>query len=171
MPAKKGWGPWAAAAGVLLGLATVAVISIRNSSNLPPRLAREDFDAATARWKSAGLKSYDMDVELSGRQRGRIHVEVRNGRPTSMSIDDHVPRRRSTWETWTVDSMFDFVDAELQGREHPAEFFNVSGDATIVQRAAFDAKYGVPSAYQRQILGTPLEISWKVTDFTPLEDQ
>lgn len=156
--------------GAVLGslaclLAFVAVMIARRES-LPP-LTRASYEAALERWHSRGPASYRLDIDLEGRQPGRIHVEVHQGEVTRMTRDGVEPGQKRTWDYWSVPGQFDTLERELEMAANPQASFGAQPGA-VIQQAAFDPTYGYPLHYRRFVLGTDLEVDWKVTHFEPL---
>jgi hypothetical protein len=154
-----------ASLGLLLPLALV--IYFRSAGQLPG-LTSERLAAAESQWRSQGASSYEMDIRIGGRQPGLVHIEVRDGQTTAMTRDGVTPKRRATWDAWSVPSMFDTLEIELAGAANPAKAFGAPADARVIELAEFDPQLGYPRAYQRSILGTTLDMSWQVAQFRPL---
>ena len=80
------------AAGVLVGSATamgmvLVFLILSRGSSAVPEISRADLQAAEEKWDRQGPKSYDMDLEIGGRQPGPVHIEVRQGRVTRMTCN------------------------------------------------------------------------------------
>ncbi|HEX4129715.1 MAG TPA: DUF6174 domain-containing protein [Pirellulales bacterium] len=155
----------AIAAGSLLGLTATAIAVFLLLRNPTPALSRAALDEATERWRRAGVRDYDLDVEILGRQPGLVHLEVRAGNVTAMTRDGRTPGQRRTWEAWTVDNQLATIGDELDHAAEPVRGFGAPPGSQVVQRAAFDPQLGYPRDYQRSVLGTPLEVEWRVTNF------
>jgi hypothetical protein len=151
--------------GTLLAIVGVA-LAVRARDTLPP-LTADGLAAAERHWEEHARNNYDLDVEISGRQSGQIHIEVRLGRATKVTRNGVSPQRR-TWDTWTVPGMFDTLGQELDLAAQPDGAFGQPG-ARAVMRVSFDTELGLPRRYERFVLGTPLEVRWEVTRFQTLE--
>jgi Family of unknown function (DUF6174) len=154
--------------GAVLGLVVAAFVGIvlamwfgRNP--LPP-ITRADLEAAKERWDKNGPTSYNIDLMLGGKRPGPIHVEVRGGEVTAMTRDGVTPSQRRTWVYWTVPEQFETIRADFDSAEAKQPFGAPPGTKTIM-RAEFDPELGYPKKYQRQVLGTDLDVQWEVTRF------
>ncbi len=162
--------PGAWLGGIVLGslaglLGFVALLIMRQESLLP--LSRTAYESAVQRWEAKGPANYKLDLTLQGRQPGQIHIEVHRGEVTAMTRDGVEPRQRRTWDYWSVPGQFDTIDRELEMAADPQASFHAPAGA-VVQQAEFDPTYGYPRRYRRFVLGTDLEIDWKVTHFEVL---
>jgi hypothetical protein len=156
------------ALGMLLGVGLVIAVLFWDSRDTAPRLTETDYDAAVKRWEVRGPKSYNLDLELFGNRPGPVHVEVRDGSVTHMTRDGVEPKRKPTWEYWTVPGQLDTIGQELEKAADPVVGFHAPAGSRVVQRARFDLQYGYPVEYQRIILGSELELRWRVTRFEVL---
>jgi hypothetical protein len=104
---------------VLVGVLVVA-LARREAT---PRLTREAYEAAVARWEKNGPASYNLDLELSGNRPGKIHVEVRDGQVVRMTRDGVEPMQERTWYYWTVPGQFDTIAEELEMARDPRASF------------------------------------------------
>ncbi len=82
-----------------------------------------------------------------------------------MTRDGRTPSQRRTWDAWTVDYQLSTIADELAGASNPARTFGAPADARVVQRAKFDPELGYPIDYQRAVLGTPLDVEWRIVRF------
>lgn len=157
--------------GLLAGLALWSLVcagaAVLLGRNRLPLLTPEALEQARRLWDSTGPASYDIEVQIRGRQPGVVRLTVRNGRVTRMTRDGVVPRQRRTWSAWTVESQFDMLALELEAARRPEAGFAAPPGAQVVQRAEFDPQYGYPRRYQRHVRSTPLEVEWEVVRFTP----
>ena len=151
------------------GIAVLAIVAglilfVRGST---PLVTAESLDAAEQRWRQSGPTDYQMDLTLTGLQAGEIHIEVHHGEVTSMVRNGQTPKQRRTWDYWSVPNQFEMIRQDLESAQQPAQAFGASDRSQFVMRADFDPHYGYPIYYQRIVLGTPHDISWRVTRFTP----
>lgn len=169
--ARRRVRPAALVLGVLLGLGLVVVVGLVAmlvSRDTTPRLTAAAYAAAVARWDANGPASYNLDLDLSGRRPGKIHVEVRDGEVVHMTRDGVEPKQERTWYYWTVQGQFDTIGQELEMAQQPAESFESPQATNVVMWAEFDPQYGYPRKYDRVVLGTNFEIHWQVTKFEPV---
>ena len=157
------------ALGSLLGiLLPVMLISYFRAGAQSPPLTNARLEAARARWQANGPQDYEMHISIGGRQPGVAQIVVHDGHPVAFTRDGITPKRRATWDAWTVPNMFETLDIELAGAANPQSGFGAPAGARVIERAEFDPETGCPIAYERFILGTPLDMSWRVTQFTSL---
>jgi len=159
----------AVAAGMVIGFAiAVAAILIvlfvffRDST---PVLTETMFEEAVGRWQRRGPASYNLDISVTGRQPGKIHVEVRDGAATSMTRDGVTPRQRRTWEYWTIPGQFETIQQDWESAHDPEGGFGLPPGTKVSIRAAFDDELGFPAVYRRRVLGTPLIVEWEIDRF------
>lgn len=134
-----------------------------------PQLTRAEFDAAEQRWEKNGPASYNLDLAITGKRPGKVHIEVRNGEITHMLRDGVKPRQQRTWYYWSVPGQLETIDLELEKAADPAAGFHAPAGSHVIQRAAFDPHYGYPLRYSRDVMGTDMEVSWETTKFQPVE--
>jgi hypothetical protein len=131
-----------------------------------PELNVERLEAARATWEQAGPRSYDLDLEIQGERPGPVHVEVRGGEVTEVTINGRAPSPH-TRHTWTVEGQFHTLEQELLLAEDPVHQMQIKIGASLRLRCEFDAKYGFPRAYQRTVSGGGPDVFWRVTSFIP----
>jgi Family of unknown function (DUF6174) len=163
----KGW--WRP---ILIGLAGIGLTVVAAVVALElfvadrlPQLTKERLEAAIVLWKRAGPHSYDLDLKKGGVRPGPIHVEVRQGRVTKVTIDGREPSPW-TWDTWTVAGQFETIERELELAEDPVHQMATEAGTTIRLRCEFDEDYGYPREYRRLVSGAAPAVSWSVTRFT-----
>ena len=61
--------------------------------------------------------------------------------------------------------MFDTLHQEIENAQDPDGPFGSPPGSQVVERAAFDERFGYPRRYQRIVMGTELEIAWEVVGF------
>ncbi len=130
-----------------------------------PALTDETLASAKAHWAESGIDDYSLEVEILGRQPGVVKLKVLDGQPVEMTRDGRVPDQRRTWAAWTVPSQFDMLATELQGKQDPVQGYNAPAGSQVVLKAEFDPKLGYPLHVRRQVLGTELNVEWRVTKF------
>jgi hypothetical protein len=130
-----------------------------------PALTEESLAAAKAHWAETGIDDYSLEVEILGRQPGVVKIKVRDGEPVEMTRDGRVPEQRRTWAAWTVPSQFDMLATELRGQQNPSQGYNAPAGSQVVLKAEFDPTLGYPLHVRRQVLGTELNVEWRVTKF------
>jgi hypothetical protein len=131
-----------------------------------PELTEKLLDAAMTRWEEKGPASYDLDLEIAGRQPGIVHLEVRDGEVTVANRDGR-PTPERTWDEWSIPGQFDTLIRELEMAADPQGEMNAPRGARIWLRAAFDPQFGYPRKFHRYASGGAIEMSWRTTSFTP----
>lgn len=168
---KRGRATWIAlvvASAIVVALLGAFAIVLLARRSLPPPITREDLDATEQRWLERGPQSYDVDLMLSGRQSGPIHVEVRDGLVTRMQRNGVVPSQRRTWDYWSVPNQFATIRQDFDSAENPLGGFGVAAGAEVDIRAEFDPEFGFPRRYYRTVSGTPYDVEWETTSFAPI---
>jgi len=158
----------AAIAGAGFGLIIVlTIVSLRNRDRLP-ELTPDGFYAAQRLWSEAGPSSYDVTVEVLGRQAATYHVEVREKQVRLATRNGSPLKQQRTLGTWSVPGMFGTMQSDVDNLEsHLAG----TADATTPQvrlHARFDPQFGYPARYHRTELSrwkANQEVSWEVTSF------
>ena len=161
---KKGWWASIPTPVKVLGVLASPIVMIGVIALLPslsePTLTREDFDAALAKWKEHGPKTYEMTIDFRGYDtqydyqvevaEGKIARLVKNGAEIPTGSDD---------KQWSIDAQMELIAKDLEERIAGAN------NATLV--AEFHPKYGYPVFYQRQEYGSPVNYKYRITSFTP----
>lgn len=149
--------------GIVGGLVVFGLTSMRRP---PPAMTAGDFERAVARWEAKGPMSYEMTVEVSGRQSGTMHIVVKDRKPVSV-LRSGRPVAEHTWEYWTVEGLFEIIRTDLEGLDQPERAFGTPDVSQLVQQAEFDAELGYPRRYRRAVLTTGDAIEWEVVEFKP----
>lgn len=131
-----------------------------------PELTEARLEAAQQLWQQRGPANYDMEVEIRGARPGIVQLQVRNGEPTSVTLNGRPPSRH-TWNTWSVIGMFDTLERELMLAEDPQHEMNVAPGALLRLRCEFDPQYGYPRRYHRHATGGAPEVFWLVKRLEP----
>jgi hypothetical protein len=164
--------------GATIGVfALVALVAFSRREPLP-QITLADVDAAADRWTKNGPANYDLELEQTGVNPGVVHVEVRNGQVTAMTLNGHSTRQH-LWDDWSVPGMLAIIrrDVEvcmpdLDKKMHPrfADSQNPAGAESpippVLPRGLFDPHDGHPLQYHR-ITPTGADANWQVTHFTP----
>jgi hypothetical protein len=131
-----------------------------------PELTIEQLEVARAKWEQAGPRSYDLELEIFGERPGPVHVEVRGGEVTNVTINGRQPSPH-TRNTWTVDGQFNTLEQELLLAEDPVHQMQSKAGVSLRLRCEFDPQYGYPREYQRTVSGGGPDVYWRVTSFVP----
>lgn len=146
--------------GILLGVALSVYLVQRFFGDSTPQLTAEALLDAEAKWRAAGIRNYDVEIEVESRQRETYSVEVRDGAPQQAWRNGHPLRQIRTFDTWSVPGMFDTIHSDFDRTDREQQ-----PSPELVLRAIFDNQTGVPLKYKRIQWGQDIEISWQVTMF------
>jgi len=162
--------------GCLLAIAgIVALVALSRRESLPV-IHLTDVDAAAQRWADNGPADYDLDLEQTGVNPGMIHVEVRRGQVTAMTLNGY-PTRQHLWDDWSVPGILAIIRRDVEvcmpdlnakaQRKAAAESPSGAADVPpILPRGLFDPHDGHPLEYHR-ITPTGADANWRVTKFAP----
>lgn len=162
-PRADGSGPRISvpiAVGILLGLLLSVYLVQRFYGDPTPPLTAAVLQQAEQTWRAAGIRDYDVEIEVKSRQHETYAVRVRDGVPEQAWRNGQPLKQLRTFDTWSVPGMFDTIHSDFDRtdrQQHPAP--------ELVLRANFDQQTGVPMTYKRMQWGEDIEISWKVTKF------
>ncbi len=152
--------------GTAIGLILTIVVLVVISRGQPPHMTSSDFEAARQRWQRHGPASYDMDIEQSLGVSGKIHVEVRKGQVTAMTINGE-PAAPRLWDNWSVPGLFDIIrmdvnrnDAVVNAPDQPIPVF---------QQAEFDPINGLPRIYRRSEPDGGQTVERRIVGFQPVK--
>lgn len=152
--------------GISIGLILTIIVLVVTSRGQPPRMTSSDFEAARQLWQRHGPASYDMDIEQSLGLSGKIHVEVRKGQVTAMTINGE-PAAPRLWDNWSVPGLFEIIrmdvnrnDAVVNAPEQPIPVF---------QQAEFDPANGLPRVYRRSEPDGGQTVEWRIVGFQPVK--
>jgi len=149
-------------AGGAIALAVGAIALVLWARDETPPLTRDRCDAAYRRWQEHAPSGYSLKVRIGGAREADVVVEVRDDRVETMTYNGIVPRTASAREAWTVVSMFDWLDRELEMADE------LDQPARTTLRAGFDPHFGYPRVYRRLMLGDRPSVHWEVTHFEPI---
>jgi len=148
-------------------MGVMVVLRIVRGDHLPP-LDDVGWSHAREVWDQAGVRDYDIEIVVTGRQAATYAVCVRDGRPLSALRNGAPLKQERTWATWSVEGMFETIARDL---ETVAKHRTGRADTSTPQlqlRAVFDPALGLPQRYLRTEMvkrGTNPEVSWQVTEF------
>ena len=151
--------------GGLLAVVGVCVVLGFTSPEPLPSLTRESFDAAWAKWEEKGPISYDVGVNVTGRQAATYRVQVRHRNVSAATRNGYPLKSQRTLGTWSVPGMFNTIEIDLDRNEEVPTDGNPSAKPRLVLGCTFDAQYGYPKKYRRNELGTQMQVDWEVTEF------
>ena len=155
---------FAAIVGLAAAFSTLLAATIFARRSALPALSEADLQTAEERWRDEGPADYEMLVRVTGRQPSVFRVRVRRGQPVSLTRNGNATQKRM-WDVWTVEGLFDTIHQEIELARDPGGPFGSAPGTQVVERAAFDERFGYPRKYQRIVMGTPLEIAWEVVEF------
>src|SRR5262245_14218981 len=99
---------WLVAGVLVLALFVLGGMALYNRQQ---RLTPEKLEAARARWASAGLRDYDIEVTVTGGTAGVYHVHVRNGQAVGGTVNGQPFDRLEQAHPWTVAELFHILEA------------------------------------------------------------
>ena len=146
----------------LVGGLLVGLLVLRDGS--APELTRSELDDARERWRTHGPASYTLAIQMAGRLTDHRTITVENGTVVEMTVDGE-PASETSWEYWSVEGLFSFLEDELDNKADPPPSLGVSGPDQIVLRARFDPDLGYPSRFLRHLLGRQMGTEWEVVEF------
>lgn len=144
---------------------SLTVIGFIARSRRLPELDRARFDAARAAWMQAALPSYDVTVEVTGRQAAVYSAQVRNGDTIAATRNGQPLKQKRTLRTWSVPGMFDTIESDVENIESVANGTARPGTPKLVLRARFHPDLNYPERYQRIQWGSSHEVTWRVVEF------
>ena len=112
-------------------------------------VTRERLEAARALWQRANITSYDMELETSGAQTGRYHMEVRGGRLALITRNGQ-SADPAAGEYWTIEGLFRVIEEELDAAEQP-QSGAFGRHSQVWLRMRCDSKLGYPIRFVRQV--------------------
>ncbi len=158
------------ALGVVLTLVTLVTWLWLNRDPMPA-LTVEALSNARQHWDEHRVADYKLDLEITGERPASVHVEVRDSQVVAYTNNGRTPDAK-TWPWWSVDGLFEQMEAELTGSA--AEDARVArGASKTVLRAQFDPYYGYPLVFRRLATASGGAASsdsrWEVTRFEPMK--
>lgn len=154
--------------GVILGLIAFIVVRARQQADPTPPLDPAEFHAAQARWLKNPPPNYNIEVQVSGTQPARYHVEVRNGEAAAATRNGTPLGQKRVFGTWSVDGMFSTMARDVDTVERAAHSPSDPNVRKLTLRARYNAEWGFPAVYRRIEWGSPVEVAWEVVQFEVL---
>ncbi len=127
-------------------------------------LTRPALHAARQRWQAAEIKTYHVRFLMHGTL---YDVQVSDGIVHALTIDGRTPQA-SAWKAYSVNGLFDTLEAELDNLDDPQGPF-AGRVASVLMRVRFHSKYGYPERYLRSAGGYGRDATIEVLEFTPLD--
>ena len=131
---------------------------------------KESVAEAEAKWKAAGLRSYNLEWVNSGLGTGHYRVFVRDG--DVKAIYSVIPGGREvvakpgTPRMYSVDGLFTVITDEIAQLGTASPFGQPKGTTAILKFTP-DPKLGYPRNYRRDVMGTPKGIAIDVLALDP----
>ena len=128
--------------------------------------------AARQLWMRAGIRDYNLDWSVSGRNNARYSVAVRDGevrkvemvRPDGAKVALHPEKK----QFFGVDGLFLTMDEELAVCSRQERPFDQPKGTKVIMKFQPDQKLGYPRWYHRDVLGTPASMAIDVNAMTPV---
>jgi hypothetical protein len=150
--------------GSVVGLIGVFGAMVYFNRDQLPLMKAAEFEAAQAKWNQRGPANYDMDLEGNFDLKGRLHVEVHNGKVTAMTLDGQ-PKPERLWDYYSVPGLFGIIREDLE--RNAAAVTNP--EKVVIQQAEFDPDLGYPRRYQRSGASAGQGGDWKIVRFRAVE--
>ena len=154
--------------GLLGAVSGIVIVLLYQSGEPIPQFSKDDFEAAQQKWRSAAVDTYEIEIDVTGRQSATYRVKVVAGNVVEAFRNDRPLKQRRTMGTWSVPGMFDTMLSDVENREL---FQSGKGDRNTPQvtlRCKFHPEYGFPLLYQRlehRKFASNMEVTWTVTRF------
>ncbi len=152
---------WWIASGLAVGLLAGWWVAGRSA----PPLTAESLAAGAARWRERAPASYRLEIETGGPAGARQEIEVRDGEVVRMTTGG-AEAARSAWSSWTVEALFDVLEAELTNAAAAQRTYGAP-PGSVVLKATFDRRWGYPAYFLRHVLGRRNSVEWHVVEFEP----
>jgi hypothetical protein len=155
--------------GVCLVSALVIAVGVLRRREDPP-LTRAEYDAAKARWQAKGPKSYNLDLHFYSQNAPvDYHLEVRDGKVVALTRNGSPVPQQARRDPWAIDALLEQMGEDLKIAEDPKRDFEVKPGVKVQLKATFDPTLGYPTMYRRLVRGSPVQFSWWVRSFQPVE--
>jgi hypothetical protein len=132
----------------------------------------ESVQAARQLWTRAGIRDYDLDWSVTGKNHAHYLVTVRDGQVRKVELIQpdgrRVPGRSAETAMFGVDGLFRTMDEELAVCSKAERPFDQPKGTRVVMRFKPDAKLGYPHWYHRDVLGTSASMAIDVNALTPI---
>jgi hypothetical protein len=156
---------------VITFLVSLSILVIRVRGRMTP-VDSASLNSAEQRWQQANITDYDLEIEISERQRRHFRIEVRDSHINAIWHNDRPRENPERYQAWTIEGMFQVIrtDVDQQLQSQPARTNSAVSGLTI--RAEFHPTHGFPQRYIRvehRQQGNNPEISWKITSFETRE--
>jgi hypothetical protein len=166
-PARRIRIGWRARPGVLATV-MIAVAGCGSGQVVTP----EAVQAARQLWTRAGIRDYDLDWSVQGRNTARYFVTVRGGEVRRIEAirpdGSKVPLRSEEPGMFGVDGLFRTIDEELAVCSKSERPFGEPKGTRVVMRFEPDATLGYPHWYHRDVLGSTISMAIDVNAMTPV---
>lgn len=155
-------------AGLFLGVVVTLIVFRWQYADPFPEITPADFQAARQRWEQQGPQNYNIEVQVTGTRAATYRVQVRDGAATAAWINATPLPQQRTWGTWSVRGMFGTIARDIDALERRAAGQADKSTPRLTLRAEFDERTGYPIRYRRIQWGSPVEVTWEVTQFEVL---
>ena len=156
---------------VITFLVSISILVIRVRGRMAP-VDLALLNGAEQRWQQAKLTDYDLEIEISERQRRHFRIQVRNSKIIAIWHNDRPREAPERYQAWTLEGMFQVIRTDVEQQLQPQNAAQNSAVTRLTIRAEFHPTHGFPQRYIRvehRQEGTNPEISWKITSFDPRE--
>ena len=156
---------------VITLLVSMSILVIRVRGRMAP-VDLATLNGAEQQWQQANIKDYDLEIEISERQRRHFRIQVRDSKITRLWHNDQLREQPERYRAWTVQGMFQVIRTDVEQQVQPQQAAQNTVLSRFTIRAEFHPTYGFPQRYIRvehRQQGNNPEISWKITSFDPQE--
>ena len=152
-------------------LVFISILVIRVRGRMAP-VDLATLNAAEQQWQQANIKDYDLEIEISERQRRHFRIQVRDSKITRLWHNDQLREQPERYQAWTIEGMFQVIRTDVEQQLQPQNANQNRAFTLLTIRAEFHPTHGFPQRYIRvehRQQGNNPEISWKITSFDPQE--
>lgn len=155
--------------GGLALLTVLAIVVIWSRRGQLPEVDITIHARQFAAWERVAPPSYDIEIQVTGRQPATYVVQVRDHKVVLATRNETPLLQERTKGTWSVPGMFDTMEYDLANDQADPQKRLTKNSPRVTVRASFHPKWHYPDAYQRIQWGSHYEVQWNVTRFDVIE--
>jgi hypothetical protein len=125
-------------------------------------VTREGLAAARQRWRDAGWRDYDLELQVRGMQPGRYVIVVRGSKLERIEQNGR-PLHPAAGTLWTVDGLFELMEIELASASKPPTEWPYPRDSQVWLRMRCHRRLGYPEWFLREVTNSNMGIEIRVT--------
>jgi Family of unknown function (DUF6174) len=130
-----------------------------------PPLSPEALEAAEKLWESQHIENYRVTVQVQADRLSTYSVEVKQGRPTQVLLNNTALTDARIFDTWTLPGMFNTIAEDLT---HVNAQQSGKAEANVPRLrlwCLFDQQNGLPLKYRRLDWQKGIDVTWSITKF------